>query len=229
MNMNDFVSDVNRILDDVPEVTKRRMKQKVNRLLTSGTDSFDELLRLIDSQNTKAPARITAIWLAGRLGLKRASKSLIPVFVAGTDRVAWEAAISLGLLKSKRSIPTFLRTLESNSEVQRRIAAAYALGMLGDRRYAHRLASILENQKEDPSLRSHVAEALGRIGDENSVESLSRALDEDLEDVVYSSVYALGQIANPRSRRVLRRFVGRPDSKNSSAAVSEALRILNDS
>src|ERR1700693_2154338 len=78
-----------------------------------------------------------------------------------------------------------------------RIAAIYALGFApGAGDYAPTFRRILSDEKEDPEIRSHAAEALGTIGDREAVVILKAVLGHaPPEPLRESCEYALEELA----------------------------------
>ena len=77
-----------------------------------------------------------------------------------------------------------------------RIAAIYALGLLGEKEFSKILGNILSDPADDLGVRSHAAEALGNIGDSHMTgmlrDILSRKPPKELRD---SCTYALEELA----------------------------------
>jgi HEAT repeat protein len=223
-----FIERVTDLAQGLRGSFKGTMNPRINHLLSSGVDSFESLFKTIQSPSATVQERTTAIWLAGRLGNTRAVTALVRTFFEESNaRLFWEAGVSLGLLKSKRSVARLLKELETGDDDQRRSAAAYALGLIGDDRAGETFAAILNKRGEPSNLRSHVAEALGRLGSDKWNRTLVAALYDESEDVVYSSVYALGENVNRDSIRELEIFLNSESARSFPKAREEASRIIH--
>jgi HEAT repeat protein len=77
-----------------------------------------------------------------------------------------------------------------------RIAAIYALGFAaGAAGYAGLFRRILSDEREDPEIRSHAAEALGNLRDRNAVMLLKDILGHASDPALLASCrYALGEL-----------------------------------
>ncbi|MGH2356919.1 MAG: HEAT repeat domain-containing protein [Candidatus Limnocylindria bacterium] len=73
-------------------------------------------------------------------------------------------------------------------------AAAWALGMSGNRAAVRHLLMYLQRPNADPLVRGHVCEALGVLGSSAAVPLLLDQLRDTVPDVRYWAVYALGAL-----------------------------------
>jgi hypothetical protein len=215
-----FVRDVSNLIESLPEAVRVSMQPTVEKILASEIDSSALLYKAIKSTDTPSSLRATAIWLAGRMKLKTASRALIEAFLEGPNEVAWEAAISLGLLRSKTAVQVFLEELKNGSSSKRRAAAAYALGLIGDKRSEHELLQVIQRRPESSLLLSHAAEALGRVGSKKSVASLIALLDDKRQDVVTSGIYALEQIIGTKATKLAMQRAGADVHKTDPAIAT---------
>lgn len=222
----DFSDKVRKLVESTSSDVRRSMKPKIDRLLTNGVTSFATLFEVIRNPNVQFSTRISAIWLAGQLRNKSARNSLMVGFLDSDMEIVWESAISLGLIKSKAVVPNLLKELKDDTRPKRRAAAAYALGLIGDKRAESVLVEIMDRSREASIVRSHVAEALGRLNSKMGISSLKKGLTDSSEDVVFSSVYSLGQIGGIDSIQALEIFLKTSSKAKFSSARKEALRIL---
>jgi HEAT repeat protein len=101
---------------------------------------------------------------------------------------AWYAAAALGQLGGPHSVDCLSAMLRSKS-TQDRVAAAEALGQIGDRRAAPDLVALLHNELEPklhvyadpPVAQSAAAGALARLRDAGTVNALWRAWEETVD------------------------------------------------
>lgn len=201
------------------------MQPKINQLIEHGVDSFDTLLRTIADPTIDVTSKINAIWLVSQMGNKRGSPSLIKAFQLEDVSVAWESAIALGVLKSKGAVAPLVAELTSGLNQNKRAAAAYALGLIGDKTAEPPLIKLMLQPEVSSLVRSHVAEALGRLRSKKARDVLLKALADTSEEVVYSSVYALGEIGDKTSINGLEDFI-RTNPDAPPRAKEEAMRIL---
>jgi len=76
-----------------------------------------------------------------------------------------------------------------------RIAAIYALGLVGERELAGVLRDVLSDRTEDLKVREHAAEALGNIGDRDSLSLLHDVLaSERSAKLRHSCKYAIREL-----------------------------------
>lgn len=76
-----------------------------------------------------------------------------------------------------------------------RIAAIYALGLLGSDAVSPPIRAILADPAEDETVRSHAAEALGNLGDRDAVRLLRDVLGSDPGPPLRESCeYALSEL-----------------------------------
>jgi HEAT repeat protein len=74
--------------------------------------------------------------------------------------------------------PAALASIAANKEFRKgtRIAAVYALGLIGEPTHAGSLKQIVSDQADDIDVREHAAEALGNIHDPTSLDLLREVL-----------------------------------------------------
>jgi HEAT repeat protein len=128
-----------------------------------------------------------------------------------------------GVELSNSSHASLLREIVLNTMYKKwsRIAAAYALGFLGDRSSVGTLLLILEDMSEQLQLRTHAAEALGNLKDPRAVRALERTFMKEKEASVKRwCVYALAEIGTPQAYRSLLRL----EAKRPTGGVAKELR-----
>lgn len=92
-----------------------------------------------------------------------------------------------------------MRLLADGEGVERRCAAAYAVGCSGAPSAVPSLVAALLNRDEHDRLRAHAAEALGNQGDRSVVEPLLSVLKEPSSEIRFWSAFALGRLRDPRA------------------------------
>ena len=128
--------------------------------------------------------------------------------LAGSPKGAMEAAKKI-IAGKVRIDPALLAEIASSRCYKKwsRIAAIYVLGLLNDKRCVPELIRVLENRKEDPSLRDHAAEALGNIRDRRAIIGLSKVLmSKENPRIKRSCIYALSEINATKARSILKQF-----------------------
>jgi HEAT repeat protein len=125
-------------------------------------------------------------------------------------------------LKSKGDVDGLIEALEYQDDHNIRLAAATALGRIGDPRAVDPLISALEDQ---PRVREVAAMALGEIGDPRAVESLIRALEDADWELRSMIAKSLGKIGDPRTAKPLVNLL-RDKSENVRWYASQALEAI---
>jgi HEAT repeat protein len=129
------------------------------------------------------------------------------------------AAEALGLMRSRRAVPSLLRALRDPSMSVRR-SASRALLRVGAREAVPRIARLLRD--ESGGVRVLAAGVLGRFGDPRAVPGLLRALKDEKWYVRQAAARALGELRDPRGSSPLRRATMDPRP----AVAREARRAL---
>lgn len=146
--------------------------------------------------------RVSACWLLGQLGQKRAVASLLIAFA--DPRLSWEAAKALGVINSKRAVKPLINWLLEARHTEQRAAAAYALGLLTDERTINPLVVVLDDPETDPKVRGHAAEALAHLADDRAAAHLVTALKDPSAEVRFWAAFALGQLRHQKALPELR-------------------------
>lgn len=100
-------------------------------------------------------------------------------------------------LKNKRDVHGLQEVLVHEKDRPTRIAAAEALGAIGDDRAVTSLISVLAHDSED--VRMFAATALGKIGDGRAVLPLIKSLGDAHHMVRSSAALALGALSDARA------------------------------
>lgn len=153
---------IRRLLKRNPELVPRAR----GLVETSGGAGFRDCLRIVLADGADLRCRIAAVQLMELLRYRKASRALAGVLKGPATPVelAWSAALALVQLGCKSQTPALIEVLRESRDLERRKAASYVLGMLGDRRAAFELSRIVADTNVDQELRSNAAEALGPCG-----------------------------------------------------------------
>jgi HEAT repeat protein len=125
-------------------------------------------------------------------------------------------------LKSKGDVDGLIEALGYQDDHNVRLAAATALGRIGNSRAVDPLISALEDQ---PRIREVAVMALGEIGDPRAVESLISALEDDDWELRSTIAKSLGKIGDPRAVKPLLNLL-EDKSENVRWYASQALEAI---
>ena len=112
--------------------------------------------------------------------------------------------MSLCLLSNDSIVDVLLTCLETEPELEVRLAAIYSLGMLSDSKSAACLQALMKNPDEDTAVRADAAEALAHVEADGVVDALLSALRDPAPTVRFSAAYALGEQGDPVALPALR-------------------------
>jgi HEAT repeat protein len=115
----------------------------------------------------------------------------------------WDQARSLIQADDTTAVPRLIRDLRTSRDCEKRVAAAYTLGFLRDRRAAKALIQVLSRRRQSPRLRGQAAEALGYLfifrTDRLAFLTLLEGLEDPSPEVRFWSVFAIGQMGNRKA------------------------------
>ena len=151
--------------------------------------------------------RSSLCWVLGQLRERRAVAGWIRLFRSDNPELYQEAGRWLGICRSSRALPCLTAGLAQSAPLEKRIAAAYGLGLLRNRRAVPALMNVLSEEKENSRLRGYAAEALGLIGDRRAVKLLITTLQDGSVEVRFWSAYALGVLRASHALSALDRAV----------------------
>jgi HEAT repeat protein len=204
----DFKTKLQSVVEQLAPDDRALTEQGLEALLQAGGDSFEGFFAVLRDPSAGTNVRQTACWFLGRLGNKRqAVPALLGLLLdhEADPGVRGEAARSLALLRSKRSLQPLIAAL-GDTEVEVRTSAAYALGSLADERAFDALLKALSNREEDPQVRGMVAEALARFQDRRAVAPLIAALHDPSAEVRFWASFALAGLGDPQALPDLERL-----------------------
>jgi HEAT repeat protein len=111
-----------------------------------------------------------AVIAIGKVGYMPAWTELMHILGTTTDRyLQWEAAVSLGEIKSRQSVGPIIGLLDSKSGSLRK-CAAFILGEMGAKQAVGAL--MLSLGDKDPEVRLQSARALGKLGNPDALPAL---------------------------------------------------------
>jgi len=208
-----FKAKLETIVELSNPLSRRKIKEHLAQLLSSGVDSLESLITILKDQAVEDDIRLTVCWILGQLGYKRAAIPLLEVFSGQNRSLSLEAAKSLGMLKSKRAVPVLIEELIKGDNVDKRTASAYALGLLLDERAIDPLLSVVNNKNDSPKVRGGAAEALIWFGKKRKrvVDALINGLEDASVEVRFWSVFALGEMKVKRAMSKLEELAAEDD------------------
>lgn len=202
----DLETRIETALSELSPETQRAGKEYVKDLSALGLNNLEDLLRVVQDETFETNARRTICWVLGILGDKQAVEPLLTAFSDPDIGLSWEAGKALGALRSGQAVQPLITWLLDAETIDKRMAAAYALGMIGDRRATESLIRVLVHNSAEPKLRGEAAEALGLLGDTHAVAQLIGCLRDKSVEVRFWSAFALGQIGDRRALPELKRL-----------------------
>jgi HEAT repeat protein len=192
-------------LAELPPKVRAAARRDVASLRKAAELTPEALGVLLTDELAEPRLRSLAAWLAGLVREPELIPALESVVMTTSEtEVLWEAAKALCRLETDPAV--FRELLESESSAERRKAAAFALGSLGDNSAARLLIKVLASEDEDAGLRAQVAEALGYLRNSMAFYSLMSAAVEGPPEVRFWSVFALGNLGDERARPLLERI-----------------------
>jgi HEAT repeat protein len=214
---------------------------------------------LVQAAQPASPAELreAAIWALGQIGGPTAERRLRTALADPDVRVRRTAIEKLGELKVRAAVPELIRLLEDpRGEPSGRVAAATALGAIGDSRAAGPLLVALKdanvyvraeaekalallkappaprdavNLLRDPSprVRAEAAQKLGEARDPEVTSRLIAALNDNENEVRQAAIRSLARHKDARSVRLLTAALDSPSFQTRQGAVA-ALGLMGD-
>ena len=204
-----FDERVKILLQKAPGQVFEQFQESVNNLTKSGANSYSDLIAIVLNTTQVQELRMDAVWLLGQIGYKEHWKFLISVFDDSDYNLFWQAANSLRLLKSKRSVPILLAYLKDNSNPEKQRAAAYALSMSSNKLIIDLMLDIFKQRNTPTKVRAQIAETLSCIGKglPEVIDTLAHELKDAEIEVRFWSIFALGQLGNLHTIPYLEFFI----------------------
>lgn len=209
----DFKVRLQNLIGDLDAPLRAQAKQDINALLKAGIDSYQALVCLADDQSTDEKLRAIACWTLGKLKDKKSVAILLKAFNSNIPILYWEAAKALGNIKSRKVLKPLINVLLQGEDVEKRVASAYTLGLLRDKRAIEPLVSILRNKAEQPKVRAQVAEVLVWFNDRRKtvIDPLIAGLKDTSVEVKFWSAFALGELKIKRAVSKLKQMAAEDD------------------
>lgn len=195
--VDDLRAALKRAISKMSLESRSVYERDVELLAKSGITTYESLCLAVDG-DLDIEIKQVASWALGTLGGPQALAALLRALEAEESELSFEAAKSLASLATEDSLPRIRTIMMTGESPHSRAAAAYVLGMLGDKGSVDSLIEVLAG-RDVPEVRSHAAEALGHISDKRAMDSLLSALNDEAEDVRFWSAFALGEIGDPRA------------------------------
>lgn len=164
--------------------------------------TFGALLRVPqDYRQYTVAQRATAIWVLARTGESRAVPILLASLASRSPEIRGAAARGLGELGILKPgvVESLIKRLRRDSEAPVREAAAYALGLLGDRAALSPLLQTVANRKEVERVRTMATEAVVDLAASSAIIELERILvsvgsHSALENEIRSAILRLKEL-----------------------------------
>jgi len=219
--------ELTRIVNNYPESLRSTLQSDLDLLNASGLDSFDGLLREVQSKNANKRTRAVSCWALGQLRNKGALNALLIAFEDSNKDVRWEAGKAIAYIGNNKALRPLIDALR-RGRTDQRAAAAYALGALRNKGALKQLISTLEDKFEHPRVRAFAAEALANLADRRAVDALVVALSNRSPQVRFWSAFALGELGDRRAIPHLKKVVDSDAAvlRNWGPVSDEAARAL---
>lgn len=139
--------------------------------------------------------RAAAIRLIAMFKLRRAGSIVEDIFRRSADPLLiWESAMGVALLRRRGAKNLFARALSSAQSIERRTAAAYALGLLGDPKGIRPLIERLQVSRVASRELAHIIEALGLLKAQSAMSLLIPLVQHRSPEVRAAAQYAVTEI-----------------------------------
>jgi HEAT repeat protein len=192
-----------------------RLLEATDALVEADGDALQALLACAQEAHADAQVRATACCVLGRRRDKRSAWVLLSAFGDARREVFWEAAKALASIRNRHAFRPLAAALAGEKDMEKRKAAAYALGWLGDQRAVEPLLERVADAAEDPRVRGQAAESLGYLleylqmqaqPDAAAVDALIAALRDPSGEVRFWAAFALGLARDHRAIPELERL-----------------------
>lgn len=190
---------------ELPQDLREVAEQNLADLRRSIDLTTSQLVGLLHDESASPELRATSAWSIGLLQESSLKDELTRTLVQTQEPlVIWEVAKALCSLGEGRE--EFLSLIETAPSEVHRLAAAHALGILGDSSTVPLLIQLLSCRKEPSELRARVAEALGYIGDRQALPALLSSTADPSAEVRFWAVFALGCLGDRRAVPALKQL-----------------------
>lgn len=223
-----FETELKNLVASMPGSLRIAHQRDLEVLLESEITNHKRLHEVLHREEINIEVRLAACWALGQLGGSGAAMTLVQTLNAREPELSLEAAKALVSLGEIDFALRILPTLSSGQYPHNRAAAAYTLGMLGNRQAVPGLIDAA-NSSDSDEVRSHAAEALGHLGDNRAVDALINQLENDPSDEVrFWSAFALGEIGDAKALPQLEKLASTDkDLPNIGRVIGEARNAIN--
>ncbi len=196
--------------------------------LIESTNAVDQLIASLKDESVVVRSES-----AKALGLINDRRAVEPLINVLNDPNEWvtvrtNAITALGNIKDERAIMPLIDALKSNVTDIRNVAVI-ALGKIKDKRAVPLLVQMLENAKEDDSIRANAVNALASIADPTSNNVILNALKDGNVTIRQNAVVAVGSLAMANSVDTLIGIVRNVNELTSlRASAAESLGNIGD-
>lgn len=197
--MPKFADRLRSVVKQFDRRARGRATGDLVRLAKAGLTSLGALAAVVRDGNADIELRRLACWALRLVPDRRALPALLTALRDEDPILTLEAASALARVRDRRSVPVLVRTLKNPESADRRVAAAYALGHIGDRSAVLPLIRVLGQSRELPKVRGSAAEALAYLRDRRAVRPLLSALGDRAPEVRFWAAFALGELGDPRA------------------------------
>ena len=159
---------------------------------------------LRDLTSDSPRARLDAADALGRVGeaiKDEACPALRRALQHDDAELRYTAALSLGELRDRESVPALIDQVEGDGHPMPRQAAVIALGLIGDPRATSSLRRALRS--DSPDVRFQATSSLAQVDPEGAGKQLRRALKDSDPEVRGSAAAALGDLGDGRAADAL--------------------------
>ena len=202
--LEDISDRLRRCASRRPQNLRAEALAAAERLVAAGARTVQGLVSAL--MHGDAGLRYDACDAIGYLGRKRLASNLVDILACRSEsrELRSTAAWSLGVLKSRASVPRLIAVLSAGSDPAAREYAAYALGWIRDRRGLAPLLTVLRQPSAPPAVRAQAAHSVVLLGDHAAVPALVDCLGDSHPEVRFFSVYALGELPEAATVAALR-------------------------
>lgn len=166
---------------------------------------------------------------------RRYSPDLQNLMYHASPAVRSRAALAAGRIGNEAAIGTLVKLLETDTSVEVRATAAFAIGEIESAKDAAAILGVLANRETAGIVRSRAVEAAGKIAAANSIDPINKTLGAAILNTLdqqarESNVALLAITAALRARpegadRVVAKFLSSPDARIRADAANTLSRI----
>lgn len=177
-------------------------------LQSKGVDSYERLIKYLESTTGYSNTRYTALWLCGEFKRQNLSKVLLRIFKKDINKI-WlvELAKMLITLRHRDSIKPLINIMLYDRNNVRREFAAYALAFLYDKRANIPFLFLARDIRCNPKVRAQAIEGVANLRYKKAIPVLISLLEDKSPEVRFWSIFALGSMKAKKALPKLRELV----------------------